>query len=150
LILPGRPGGRAYPAHHVEGPLRHSRRTSATIVIDPALLLMQEGVPMITVDLSTSKRDGLTVAPLRGEFDVADAAKGATELAAVVTREHARHAGGDLLLAGPQRQVLRVLAVTRLIEVFSVHGCVSEAAICAGKLQIPAPAAAHPFLLPAI
>jgi anti-sigma B factor antagonist len=29
-------------------------------------------------------------------------------------RKHARHAGGDLLLAAPQQQVLRVLAITRI------------------------------------
>jgi anti-sigma B factor antagonist len=130
---------------------------------------------MITVDLTTSKRDGLTVAALRGELDVTDAARVAAELAAVVAREHvvildlaglefidssglaalvnvrkhARHAGGDLLLAGPQRQVLRLLSVTRLIEVFSVHACVSEAA-SAGKFQIAGPAAARPVPLPAI
>ena len=33
-------------------------------------------------------------------------------------RKLARHAGGDLLLAAPQHQVLRVLTLTRLIDVF--------------------------------
>ena len=39
----------------------------------------------------------------------------------------ARHAGGDMLLAAPQHQVLRVLALTRLIDVFSVYPSVEEA-----------------------
>jgi anti-anti-sigma factor len=48
-------------------------------------------------------------------------------------RERARHAGGDLLLAAPQQQVLRVLTLTRLIDVFSVHASVDEAASDAGR-----------------
>jgi anti-anti-sigma regulatory factor len=44
-------------------------------------------------------------------------------------RSSARQAGGDLLLAAPQRQVLRVLAVTRLIGTFSVPDGVAAAAV---------------------
>jgi hypothetical protein len=33
-----------------------------------------------------------------------------------------------MLLAAPRPQVLRMLAITRLAEVFSVHACVDEAA----------------------
>jgi anti-sigma B factor antagonist len=117
------------------------------------LLLKQEGAPMISVDLSTSECDGKVIVALRGELDIADAASVAAALAAVAVsqpeiivdlsflefidssgvaalargRKLARHAGGDLLLAAPQQQVLRVLAVTRLIEVFSVHASVDEA-----------------------
>ena len=40
----------------------------------------------------------------------------------------ARHAGGDLLLAAPRQQVLRLLTLTCLIDVFSVHASVDEAA----------------------
>jgi anti-anti-sigma factor len=43
-------------------------------------------------------------------------------------RKHARHTQGDLLLAAPQDQVLRVLTLTRLIDVFPVHASVEEAA----------------------
>ena len=43
-------------------------------------------------------------------------------------RKHARHAGGDLLLAAPRQQVLRVLALTRLIDAFAVYASVDEAA----------------------
>jgi len=34
----------------------------------------------------------------------------------------------DVLLAAPQQQVRRMLAITRLAEVFSVHACVEDAA----------------------
>jgi anti-sigma B factor antagonist len=109
---------------------------------------------MASVDLSTCERDGQVVVALRGELDVAEAASVAARLAAIAVRErevivdlagldfidssglaallrarkHARHAGGDLLLAAPQRQVLRILALTRLIDVFTVHASVDEAA----------------------
>ena len=35
---------------------------------------------------------------------------------------------GDLLLASPRPEVLRVLTVTRLIDIFPVHASVDEAA----------------------
>lgn len=64
-------------------------------------------------------------------------------------RRHARHAGGDLALAAPRQQVLRVLTLTRLIEVFPVHASVDEAAGTAGCTQrSAAPVAASPVLLP--
>jgi hypothetical protein len=43
-------------------------------------------------------------------------------------RNLARQAGGDLLLAAPRQQVLRVLTLTRLVDVFPVHATVAEAA----------------------
>jgi anti-sigma B factor antagonist len=114
---------------------------------------------MISIDLSTREIDGQAVVALRGELDVADAASVAAALAAVaaraaemivdlaglefidssgvaalvLARKRARRTGGDLLLAAPQDQVLRVLAVTRLAEVFPVHGSVDEAAASAGR-----------------
>ena len=48
-------------------------------------------------------------------------------------RKLARHAGGDLLLAAPQHQVLRVLTLTRLIDVFPVYASVDEAAVLRGS-----------------
>jgi anti-sigma B factor antagonist len=98
---------------------------------------------------------------LRGELEVADAASVAAALAAVAARApeiivdlaglelidssgvaalalarvQARRAGGDLLLAAPQDQVLRVLAVIRLADVFSVHVSVGEAAGTAGRCR---------------
>jgi anti-anti-sigma factor len=119
---------------------------------------------MCSVDLITRECDGQVVVMLRGELDVADAMRVVAELAVVAARErdiiidlaglefidssglaalvrvrkHARHAGGELRLAAPQQQVLRVLTVTRLIDVFSVHACVDEAAGSAGKSRRPA------------
>jgi len=128
---------------------------------------------MYTVDLSTRECDGWVVVALRGELDVTDAASVATALAAIAARDreliidlaglefidssglaalararkHARQAGGDLLLAAPQRQVLRILALTRLIDVFSVHACAEEAAGSAQRWPPVAPATARPALL---
>jgi anti-sigma B factor antagonist len=140
---------------------------------DPALLLKQEGAPMFSVNLSTREGDGHVVVALRGELDVADAVSVAAALAAVAARDlaiivdlagldfidssgvaalahgrkHARRAGGDLVLAAPQQQVLLVLTLTRLIEVFPVHASVDEAADSAGCSQRPAaPVAGSPVL----
>ena len=114
---------------------------------------------MVSVDLSARDGDGHVVVVLRGELDMADAAGVAAALAVVVAREPeiivdlaglefidssgvaalargrklARDAGGDLLLAAPQCQVLRVLGLTRLIDVFAVHVSVAEAARSAGR-----------------
>jgi anti-sigma B factor antagonist len=135
------------------------------------LLLEQEGAPMFGVDLSTSECGGHVVVVLRGELDLAGAAGVAAALAAVAARKpeivvdlaglefidssgvaalargrkHARHAGGDLLLAAPRQQVLRVLTLTRLIDVFPVHASVEEAASSAGRLRrAAAPVAGRP------
>jgi hypothetical protein len=60
----------------------------------------------------------------------------------------ARRAGCDLLLAAPQRQVLRMLAITRLIDVLAVHASVNEAAPSAGGIPVAiAPAAGSQVLL---
>ena len=92
------------------------------------------------IHLSSRECDGRAVVALRGELDIADAASVAAALTAVaararelivnlaglefidcsgltallLARKQARKAGGDLLLAAPQDQVLRVLAATRL------------------------------------
>jgi anti-sigma B factor antagonist len=118
------------------------------------LLPKQEGAPMAGVHLSTRESDGQVVVTLRGQLDIAEAARIAAALAAVATREPqiivdlaalefidssgvaalvrgrnlARRAGGELLLAAPQQQVLRVLTLTRLIDVFPLHATVDEAA----------------------
>ncbi|HLX49447.1 MAG TPA: STAS domain-containing protein [Streptosporangiaceae bacterium] len=109
---------------------------------------------MVSVDLSTSECGGRAVVTLSGELDVADAASvvaafemavarqceiivdlaglefiDSSGLAALArVRKQARHAGGDVLLAAPQQQVLRVLALTRMLDDFSVHASVDEAA----------------------
>ena len=113
---------------------------------------------MVSVDLSTSECNGRAVVTLSGELDVADAASVVAALAATVAhqreiiidlaglefidssglaalarvRKQARRAGGDVLLAAPQHQVLRVLALTRMLEVFCVHASVAEAVGRAG------------------
>ena len=135
---------------------------------DPALLLKQEGASMFSVDLSTRECDGHVVVALGGELDLVDAADVAAALATVAAREPeiivdlarlefidssgvaalargrklARHAGGDLLLAAPRQPVLRVLAVTRLVDDFSVHASVEEAAGSAGRSRRAAAPAA--------
>ncbi|HUK70277.1 MAG TPA: STAS domain-containing protein [Streptosporangiaceae bacterium] len=109
---------------------------------------------MVSMDVSTRECGGQVIVALHGELDLAEAASVAAALAAVAAREReiivdlaglefidcsgvaalvrarkqARHAGGDLLLAAPQQQVLRLLTLTCLIDVFSVHASVDEAA----------------------
>jgi anti-sigma B factor antagonist len=118
---------------------------------------------MFSVDLSTRERGGHVGVALRGELDIADAAEFAAALAAVAAREpqiivdlsdlefidscgvaalargrkHARHAGGDLLLAAPRQLVLRVLTMTRLADDFGVHASVEKAA-ASGRHPRPA------------
>ena len=110
---------------------------------------------------------------LRGALDVAEAARVAASLAVVAAsgrdvivdlagldfidssglaalvsaRQHARRAGCDLLLVAPQQQVLRMLAITRLIDVFAVHARVDVAASIAGPIPAAiAPEAVSPAL----
>ncbi len=116
---------------------------------------------MFSVDLSTREFSGHVVVALDGELDLVDAAGVAAALVTVATREPeiivdlaglefidssgvaalargrklARHAGGDLLLAAPRQQVLRVLAITRLVDEFSVHASVEDAADSAGRAR---------------
>jgi anti-sigma B factor antagonist len=139
------------------------------------LLLMRKGDPeMVSVELSTREGDGEVVVVLRGELDVTEAAKVAASLAVaaasgrtvivdlqslefidssglaalVRARQHARRAGCDLLLAAPQQQMLRMLAITRLTDAFAVHACVDEAAGIAGRAPVAlAPAAGSRTLL---
>jgi anti-anti-sigma factor len=111
-------------------------------------------VAVALVNVSTRESDGQVVVVLRGVLDVVDAVGVAAALAAVATRERAiivdlaglafmdssgvaalvhgrkqaRVAGGELLLAAPQPQVLRLLTLTRLIDVFRVCTSVDEAA----------------------
>ena len=116
------------------------------------------------INLSSRECDGRAVVALRRELDVADAASVAAALNAVAVRarelivdlaglefidssglaalllaqKQARKAGGDLLPAGPQDQVLRVLAATRLTGVFSVQASVGQAAGRAGRSPLMA------------
>jgi anti-sigma B factor antagonist len=122
---------------------------------------------MFSAEWSTGGSGGQAVVTLRGELGVLDAASLAAALVAAVAREpvivadlaglefidssgaaalvparkQARRAGSDLLLAGPQDQVLRFLTVSSLADVFSVLASVEDAARNAGRSrQAPAPA----------
>jgi anti-sigma B factor antagonist len=126
---------------------------------------------MFNVDLSTREWDDHVIVTLRGELDVRDAADAAGALAAVTARQprviidlgassglaalvrarqHARHAGGDLILAAAQQPVLRVPSVTRLLDVFAVHPSVEDAVCTAGfSSQVAGPAASVAALVAA-
>jgi anti-sigma B factor antagonist len=108
---------------------------------------------------STRERGGHVVVALHGQLDVVEAASLAASLLAVaargpeiiadlaglefidssgaaalvLARKEARRAGGDLLLAAPQAQVLRFLTLTGLANVFLVLGSVDEAAASSGR-----------------
>jgi anti-sigma B factor antagonist len=139
------------------------------------LLLKRKGDPeMVSMELSTREGDGHVVVVLRGELDVTEAANVAAALAVVAAggrdvivdlegleyidssglaalaraRQDARRAGCDLLLAAPQQRVLRILAITRLIDVFDVHAGVDVAAGIAGPARVAiVPAARNPAAL---
>jgi anti-sigma B factor antagonist len=113
---------------------------------------------MFSMDLGSGESGGHAVVALCGELDLMDAAAVAAALKAVAAREpriivdlaglefidasgiaallrgrrHARNAGGDLLLAAPQRLVRRVLAILWEGGAFAVHASVAEAAASAG------------------
>jgi anti-anti-sigma factor len=138
---------------------------------DPALLLMQEGGPMFSVDLSTRDCDGYVVVALCGELDIADAADVAAAFAVVVAREPeiivdlaglkfidcsgvaalergrklARVAGGELWLAAPQHLVLRMLTLTGMTDVLPVHASVDEAAGCTRRAVAAQVAVSEPL-----
>ena len=122
---------------------------------------------MFSAEWSTGGSGGQAVVALRGELDVVDAASLAAALMAAVAREsvivadlaalefidssgaaalvlacrQARRAGGDLLLAGPQDQVLQFLMVSGLADVICVRASVEDAARDTGRSrQAPAPA----------
>jgi anti-anti-sigma factor len=70
---------------------------------------------------------------------------GASGVAALArARRHARRTGSDLLLAAPQRQIRRALAVTRQADAFSIHTRVAEAAGSTGGFAAVAAEAAPP------
>jgi len=105
------------------------------------------------VELKASVCDGLVVVALRGDLDVTGAADAEAAIMALVARGQslvidmsaldfmdccslgallrvqglAWRGGGDVVLAAPQRQVLRLLALTGKDEVFSVHASVAAA-----------------------
>ncbi len=128
---------------------------------------------MFSMDPSIRQNEDRVLVALRGELDVTDAASAAVALSAlaardceiivdlagleyidssglaalVLARRHARQAGGDLLLAAPQQQVLRLLTLTRLIEVFGVHASVDKVASSAERSAATASATLRPAIL---
>jgi anti-sigma B factor antagonist len=115
---------------------------------------MQEGTVMFSMDLGPGEGGGHVVVALRGELDLADAAGVAAALETVAAggpriivdlaglefidatgvaalwhgRRLARSAGGDLLLAAPQRRVARVLAIIWMAGSSGIHASVAGAA----------------------
>ena len=123
---------------------------------------------MLSVDLTTRQYDGHVVVALCGELDLADAGSVAAALAEAAVgvpeiivdlaalefidssgvaalaygRRQARRAGSDLMLAAPQPQVRKILAITRLADAFCIHASVAEAAGSAGSsppVALPVP-----------
>jgi anti-sigma B factor antagonist len=108
---------------------------------------------MVTVGLSTREYGGHVIVALHGELDIVDAVSVTAALTAAAAgnpriiidlatleyidcsalgalgrvRAQARQAGGDLLLAAPRGPVRRLLTLTGLIGVFSVHASVEQA-----------------------
>jgi anti-sigma B factor antagonist len=121
------------------------------------------------IAVSSSRCPAYVVVALSGELDIADAARVARGLSAaaagariivdlagltfidcggvqalVSAWEKARQAGGDLVLAAPQKRVARLLALTDLIELLPVFGSVKEAVNGARRLPSPgSPAPGH-------
>jgi anti-anti-sigma factor len=106
------------------------------------------------VELSTSACDGHVVVALRGDLDVTGAADAGAAIAALVVPGHcliidisaldfidcgslgallrvqwlAWSTGGNVVLAAPQRHVLRLLALTGNDHAFLIHASVQAAA----------------------
>jgi anti-sigma B factor antagonist len=123
---------------------------------------------MFRMDLGSGDSGGYVVVALRGELDLMHAAAVAAALRGVAARppriivdlaglefidasgvaalsrgrRHARNAGGDLLLATPQRLVRRVLAIIWEVDGSAVYASVAEAAASAAaswQAAVPIP-----------
>jgi anti-sigma B factor antagonist len=112
---------------------------------------------MFSMDLGSGRSGGHVVIALHGELDLVDAPVVAAALGVAAAhepriivdlaglefidasgvaalsrgRQHARDAGGDLLLAAPRRQVRRVLAIIWAADGSPLHASVTEAAASA-------------------
>jgi anti-anti-sigma factor len=113
---------------------------------------------MFRMDLGSGAYGGHVVVALHGELDLLYAPMVATALGTLASgqpriivnladlefidvsgiaalahgREHARSAGGDLLLAAPQPPVRRVLTIVWEVDGFAIHASVAEAAASSG------------------
>jgi anti-sigma B factor antagonist len=127
---------------------------------------------MFSMDLGSGRSGGCVVA-LHGELDLVDASVVAAALGLVATyepriivdlaglefidasgvaalsrgRQHARDAGGDLLLAAPRRQVRVILAIIWAADGSPLHASVTEAAASAGA-PAAGPSAARKAVVP--
>jgi anti-sigma B factor antagonist len=115
------------------------------------------------IDVSSSRCAGYVLVALRGELDVCDAPRLARALSAVAApgspviedlagltltdcsglgalvcaRKQALQAGGELLLAAPERPVLRLLSLIGLIDWLPVFATVEEASSGDGRPPSP-------------
>jgi anti-sigma B factor antagonist len=123
---------------------------------------------MLHVDLSIRGSDGQAVVTLRGQLSLADTPGVASHLITAVAacgpsvivdlagldgigysglsvllrvRKWTRRNGGDLPLAAPRQPVRQILEATGLIDVFSVHPSVEEAANSIRRARAWSPAA---------
>ena len=139
----GRPGkfaGGRQPGRRRRGSFRCSEYSRSWLLAIRAgtgqtlpLLLMQQGDPRM---VSVENLEALEFIDSSG-------------LAALMhARQHALRAGFDLLLAAPQPQVLRMLAITWLTDVFAVRARIDEAAGLAGRIPLVAAPAAGNCALP--
>jgi anti-sigma B factor antagonist len=123
---------------------------------------------VLYVDLSIRDSDGQAVVALRGQLSLADAPGVASHLITAVAacgpsvivdlagldgigysglsvllrvRKWTRQNGGDLPLAAPRQPVRQILEATGLIDVFSVHPSVEEAANSIRQARAWSPAA---------
>jgi anti-sigma B factor antagonist len=126
---------------------------------------------MFRMELDSGKSGGHVVVALRGELDLTDAANVTAALGALTAlepriivdlsrlefidaagvaalaqgRRQARDAGGDLLLADPQRQVQRVLALIWGAGGSGIHASVAEQPPVRGSArQVAAPTRRRP------
>jgi anti-anti-sigma factor len=116
---------------------------------------------MFNVSLIARECSGSVVVALHGELDIADAADVAAALAAeaagrtgivvdlagltfidcsgvralAVARAQARHGGCVLMLAAPRRVVLRVIALTGLIDIGDVCASIGDAVDIADRAR---------------
>ncbi len=114
---------------------------------------------MMTGDLDVCLRGGHVVAIMRGELDVTNSADAMSVVAALAARHRlvivelsalefmdcgalgallrvqqlARRSGGDVLLAAPAAGVRRLLSLTIMGEMFSVHATVDAAVATIGQ-----------------
>ncbi len=116
---------------------------------------------MFNVSLIARECSGCVVVALYGELDIADAADVAAALAAAAAgrtgivvdladitfidcsgvrglaraRVRARNGGGVVLLAAPRREVLRVIALTGLIDISDICASIGEAVDIANRVR---------------